>query len=576
MPNHNNKYDIPFRSALSVELSKIASKIKTKKQRNFNSSNMFLNLPKEVEYTEDGVDHINTYGEPSTTLGKLLCMDTVDPVSFDSLGKFSTLKGLWKYITSKRKDSKFRRYTGYRLNKLVTNSKYKYVPNVKAIVITALYNRIIKNANAIDLIKQCDLPIECYYCENGIKERPPFAPWYLKGIELIFKAIKNNEDLDVSELFDKPEIGLLDGISSNDLKKIKEDLDGYIVDTIVPVECIGPANENLFFEHLKKFKDSLNNKNKLMHFNLDEIINISYQKCLIDIAKFKELADISEEIFKPLYDVYLGILEDEKIISVNSDNIELAKTYLTKVGTSGVGYSEKVLTEEDIKFVNDNSKIYVDVTNSIKNYLNIKINSVDLRKCINSYECVGVTPVHECYQQVFKNYTASKSELSEVDTTLLNQWVLTKINLITKYGFILSKYLVNKVYKFMGHNVKDFLDVPEGLDDGLVKSIIEGSYNDIITYEGDDKSVNELLLLIDPYIKESIKEDPHELRLARGKIGTVLFMIKANSEFFRLFVEYSKKEEMSSSDIIQNDEEYNEIVNIITGLAKKAACLKVY
>lgn len=201
-----SKYDIPFNTQLSDKLKGVLGKIHFKSFKKGNKRELqhikdqhFI-LPPLDKYKEEGVDHINILTD-KTRLGSLLSIESVLEFDHDVYGTFRTIRGFLSYISSVEKDDRLRRLQGRQLRELsslMTKNKEK---NVRVEVMKAVYQRILQYKDAVDTIKACSLPIDCYYVNSSnIKIRPTYSSWYIKGLQIIIEAIKADKEPDLSIL----------------------------------------------------------------------------------------------------------------------------------------------------------------------------------------------------------------------------------------------------------------------------------------------------------------------------------------------------------------------------------------
>jgi hypothetical protein len=183
---------------------------------------------------KDGVDHINIYYEAETDLGQLLDPGSRLALTHSQFGVFSNIDSFWKYIQSDSKDDVVRKMYGLEL-KLYAKKHLNMVsvPNLKAIIADAMYQRIMNKRNQLlaTALKESELPFTRYFVNNSlIRVNYDSATWFVAAIEEIRAALKENRSPDFDFLKDNPKIGIYDGvvaqmsIAPSQSKKTKNEL----------------------------------------------------------------------------------------------------------------------------------------------------------------------------------------------------------------------------------------------------------------------------------------------------------------------------------------------------------------
>lgn len=193
-----------FNTELKDKLKVAFKKFNTKHKRVVRSKEECFILPPLDTFKEDGVDHINIKNYSKSNLHGLLSMETGLEFYHNVYGKFKTIRGFLDYLTSVEKDDRLRRLQGSNLRDLSSVMTKVKVKDLKFIILDALYQRILQYKDSIDLIKANNLPIDCYYVnKTGVRIRPIYSSWYITGVNVIVKAIKNDEVPDLTFFKDK-------------------------------------------------------------------------------------------------------------------------------------------------------------------------------------------------------------------------------------------------------------------------------------------------------------------------------------------------------------------------------------
>jgi hypothetical protein len=159
--------------------------------------------PSPKNWKEDGIDHINIYSKAGTELGKFLSNNTKTPFRHRIFGKFKCVDGFWWYITSVERDDYIRGLDGYQLQNFKRKLTLRNVKNFKAMVIDTIWQKIKQHQSYAKLLKESDLPLDCYSINDyGVLHRPTYYRWLLSGLEELRTALKENREPDLTFLLD--------------------------------------------------------------------------------------------------------------------------------------------------------------------------------------------------------------------------------------------------------------------------------------------------------------------------------------------------------------------------------------
>lgn len=162
-------------------------------------------LPDPMKLNADGVDHINIFGRPLTTLGRHMSTNSRRFAFTDECyDRFSSIENFWAFIRAEEKDDDLRRMSSVDLRNTARNYTEVFVENFKALIINAYYQRIKQNKELLDQIVKSSLPFDCYYVnKDGLRIRPGgYYKWLLAGLEEVRKAIKENREPDLTPFMD--------------------------------------------------------------------------------------------------------------------------------------------------------------------------------------------------------------------------------------------------------------------------------------------------------------------------------------------------------------------------------------
>lgn len=155
-------------------------------------------LPSPNTLGFDGVDHVNIWSRRATSeLGKALNIDNSQyPFIHSVFGRFATIQGFWYYIRSNMACDSFRTLTGKALSNRARNFPMARAINFRAMLINAMYQRIVQNQTLIDLVKKYShLPIDAYAEDDmGLRVRPEFHTWLLGGMKEVIDAVVNGRE----------------------------------------------------------------------------------------------------------------------------------------------------------------------------------------------------------------------------------------------------------------------------------------------------------------------------------------------------------------------------------------------
>ena len=233
-------------------------------------------LPPLDSYKDNGVDHINLndFSDNDNELCKLLGFDNSSSFYHNTYGKFDTIKGFYKYVSTLEKDDRLRYLKGKPLSFLAKKLTPIKIDNLFELMVDALYQRIVQKSG-IDLIKANTLPYDIYYTnDTGIRIRPSYANWYLKIVNKVVSFIKEDR-LVVPATITINGVGsfIMDKIART--KAVKNDIHNYFNSyktwLFKPANRIGLYLSKSIIAYVNKGKNSLLELNRYNVSGLKEI-----------------------------------------------------------------------------------------------------------------------------------------------------------------------------------------------------------------------------------------------------------------------------------------------------------------
>lgn len=178
---------------------------------------------KRDTYLEDGVDHINVGVGACTKLGQMLSRDAAIPIKHPVFGHFKTHMGFWFYIScGTDRDDRYRRFVGKQLHDLYhkNNKRSSHITNFKAIVLEAVYYKIIQNQELFQEVFDNVLEIDCYKTlRSGIRQELSYSRWWVAGLRKIFYCIQTGKTPDFTHFMDTKGIDMYEHVLPEYLKR---------------------------------------------------------------------------------------------------------------------------------------------------------------------------------------------------------------------------------------------------------------------------------------------------------------------------------------------------------------------
>lgn len=180
-----------------------------KKQLGHGRSGMAI-LPSPMSLKTDGEDHINIWDRSKIDLGKSLSHYSNIGFRHSIFDHFSTMEGFWYWLSCTEHDDRLRSRVGTPLRELSSHMTKMTVPNFQCIIMAANWEKINQHEKLARLVKESELPFDCYYVQRKnpqLRIRPPYAHWLIPGFEEIRKALKENREPNFEFLREKGKPG---------------------------------------------------------------------------------------------------------------------------------------------------------------------------------------------------------------------------------------------------------------------------------------------------------------------------------------------------------------------------------
>lgn len=172
-------------------------------------------------FGKEGEDHINISIQSETRLGKIFDPAYLKVINYKHIGKFNSVMSLWYWIRSSDLDDTIRRLTGRNLKTYAeANGVFnKFVPNFKAIIGQATWNKIKSYPGVLKEIKELDPNVKLisYHVvkSSSLRIATSYAALIIEIAELIIKAVKEGKEPDFTPLVDtkdKAGMAYLEGV----------------------------------------------------------------------------------------------------------------------------------------------------------------------------------------------------------------------------------------------------------------------------------------------------------------------------------------------------------------------------
>ena len=167
------------------------------------------------EVGDDGVHHINVWADGETNLGRGLSHGINCKFNHSVFGEFICMESFWHYIRSKERDDRIRILFGFKLNSFNKDLTHINVPNFKAVIVDANYQKILQYPAMMSDLRESELPFDCYFYrtigDEKVRQRPAFSSWLIWGLDEIRNSLKEDRDPDFSPLIDNPDVDIYEG-----------------------------------------------------------------------------------------------------------------------------------------------------------------------------------------------------------------------------------------------------------------------------------------------------------------------------------------------------------------------------
>lgn len=142
-------------------------------------------MGKDLELTKDGKNHINIYSKGRTVLGRALSNFSYNKFTHDTLGSFSSMEGLYYYLSTGLKHDNLRRLTGFAVKNMGKKLPRIEMDGEKFVELLRLGCRCVYRDNP----RIHELILDQVIENKGVVV--PFVHYYSYGDKLVFP--KGNE-----------------------------------------------------------------------------------------------------------------------------------------------------------------------------------------------------------------------------------------------------------------------------------------------------------------------------------------------------------------------------------------------
>ena len=174
----------------------------------------YFNSPNN--FGDEGVDHINISIQSSTRIGKILDPVYLKSITYNHVGKFSSVLSLWHWIRSSDLDDNYRRLSGNELKSYAeANGSFgNYVPNFKAIIGLATWLKVKSYPYILRDIKELpdNIQILSYSVvkSSNLRICTNYAAIIIGIAKEIIAAVKEDREPDFDKMVDKPNLAGID------------------------------------------------------------------------------------------------------------------------------------------------------------------------------------------------------------------------------------------------------------------------------------------------------------------------------------------------------------------------------
>lgn len=143
---------------------------------------------------QDGVDFINISLKAKTPLGRILDIDANLPFVYPTLGTFTSVGGLWMFITDESPNDEYRYVHGQdarRTRYMIRNSR-RHVQGERIVVADATWVKVNASKELKEDLINCDLPFKSFQpsSQSAIPQHSPIAHWYIPVLDRIVDTLR--------------------------------------------------------------------------------------------------------------------------------------------------------------------------------------------------------------------------------------------------------------------------------------------------------------------------------------------------------------------------------------------------
>jgi hypothetical protein len=140
----------------------------------------------------DGIDFINTSGEATTKLGKLLDLNAHVEFTIPEAGSFSSVGAFWYYIAAVTPDEAVRRLHGVQCRNQRQKGDTRVVEGFHTLIAEATWAKVCSHKELRSFMVGNDLPYRHFFTQPGssFPTNSKLAPWYMPILDEIGRTLK--------------------------------------------------------------------------------------------------------------------------------------------------------------------------------------------------------------------------------------------------------------------------------------------------------------------------------------------------------------------------------------------------
>lgn len=122
---------------------------------------------KDIDPSQDGIDHINVYSKGETPLGKALSNFSTYPLSHPLYGNFQSMEAYWYWLKTGKQHDHLRSLHGFLAKKKGKELEVVTNENFEEEVFQGLLCKLTQRPKLLKALIENELPLVHYYCYHG-------------------------------------------------------------------------------------------------------------------------------------------------------------------------------------------------------------------------------------------------------------------------------------------------------------------------------------------------------------------------------------------------------------------------